>query len=150
LVLALADFEHLEPPSADGQRRILSDIFEKKWLRGFVLSLKGETRILRSKFLLFNSPLHHLSHLLGQKDRKLSRWKEKIQPRYTLFPVFLGIDEKVVPVGMKDLVVSILDPEKPYGDGCDQRRKGRGSSRTPPLKSPRAFRPEPLPRSFMA
>ena len=90
---------------------------EKKWLRGFVLPLKGETRALRSKFLLFNSPLHHLSHLLGQKDRKLSRCREKIQPRYTLLPVFLGIDEKVVPVGMKDLVVSIRDLEKPYGGG---------------------------------
>jgi hypothetical protein len=90
---------------------------ERKWLRGFVLSLKGETRVLRSRFLLFNSPLHHLSHLLGKKDRKLSRWREKIQPRYTLLPLFLGIDEKVVPVGMKDLLVSILDLEEPYGGG---------------------------------
>ncbi len=90
---------------------------KKKWFRGFALSLKGETRVLRSRFLLFNAPLHHLSHLLGKKDRKLSRWREKIQPRYTLLPVFLGIDEKVVPVGMKDLLVSILDLEKPYGGG---------------------------------
>jgi len=90
---------------------------ERKWLGGFTLSLKGETRVLRSRFLLFNSPLHHLSHLLGKKDRKLSRWREKIQPRYALLPLFLGIDEKVVPVGMRDLLVSILDLEKPYGGG---------------------------------
>jgi len=90
---------------------------ERKWLGGFALSLKGETRVLRSRFLLFNSPLHHLSHLLGKKDRKLSRWREKIQPRYALLPLFLGIDEKVVPVGMRDLLVSILDLEKPYGGG---------------------------------
>jgi phytoene dehydrogenase-like protein len=90
---------------------------ERKWLGRFALSLKGETRVLRSRFLLFNSPLHHLSHLLGKKDRKLSRWREKIQPRYALLPLFLGIDEKVVPVGMKDLLVSILDLEKPYGGG---------------------------------
>jgi phytoene dehydrogenase-like protein len=90
---------------------------EKKWLRGFTLSLKGETRVLRSRFLLFNAPLHHLSHLLGKKDRKVSRWRERIQPRYTVLPVFLGIDEKVVPVGMKDMLVSILDLEKPYEGG---------------------------------
>ena len=90
---------------------------ERKWLGGFTLSLKGETRVLRSRFLLFNSPLHHLSHLFGKKDRKLSRWREKIQPRYALLPLFLGIDEKVVPVGMRDLLVSILDLEKPYGGG---------------------------------
>jgi len=90
---------------------------EKKWLGEFALSLKGETRVVRSRFLLFNSPLHHLSHLLGKKNRKLSRWREKIQPRYALLPLFLGIDEKVVPVGMKDLLVSILDLEKPYEGG---------------------------------
>ena len=90
---------------------------ERKWLGGFTLSLKGETRVLRSRFLLFNSPLRQLSYLLGKKDRKLSRWREKIQPRYALLPLFLGIDEKVVPVGMRDLLVSILDLEKPYGGG---------------------------------
>lgn len=90
---------------------------EKKWLRGFVLSLKGETRVVRSRFLLLNSPLHHLLHLLGEKDRKLSRWREKIQPRYAFLPLFLGIDDKVVPVGMRDLLVSILDLKKPYVGG---------------------------------
>lgn len=90
---------------------------EKKWWRGFTLSLKGEARVLRSRFLLLNSPLHHLSFLLEKKDRKLWRWREKIQPRYALLPLFLGIDEKVVPVGMRDLLVSILDLEKPYGGG---------------------------------
>jgi phytoene dehydrogenase-like protein len=90
---------------------------ERKWLGRFTLSLKGETRVLRSRFLLFNSPLHHLSHLLGKKDKKLSRWRVKIQPRYAFLPLFLGIDEKVVPVGMGDLLVSILDPEKPYEGG---------------------------------
>jgi phytoene dehydrogenase-like protein len=90
---------------------------EKKWLKGFQFSLKGETRALQCRFLLLNSPLHHLSHVLGKKDRKISRWREKIQPRYALVPLFLGIDEKVVPVGMKDLVVSIRDLKKPYEGG---------------------------------
>ena len=90
---------------------------ERKWWRGFALSLKGETRVLRSRFLLLNSPLHRLSYLLGKKEPKLSRWREKIQPRHALLPLFLGIDEKVVPVGMRDLLVSILDLEKPYEGG---------------------------------
>jgi len=90
---------------------------ERKWLGGFALSLKGETRVLQSRFLLFNSPLHQLFCLLGKKDRKLLRWREKIQPRYALLPLFLGIDEKVVPVGMRDLLVSMLDLGKPYGGG---------------------------------
>jgi hypothetical protein len=90
---------------------------ERKWLGGFEISLKGETRVVRSKFLLINSPLHHLSQLFGKKDRRLSRWREKIQPRYVFLPIFLGIDEKAVPVGMRDLLVSILDLEKSYEGG---------------------------------
>jgi hypothetical protein len=34
-----------------------------------------------------------------------------------MIPLFLGIREKVIPVGMKDLVISILDLEKPYHNG---------------------------------
>jgi phytoene dehydrogenase-like protein len=34
-----------------------------------------------------------------------------------LIPLFLGIREKVVPVGMRDLLVSILDLNKPYEGG---------------------------------
>lgn len=41
LLLALANFEHLEPPSADGQRRIIADIFEKKRLNLFVATERG-------------------------------------------------------------------------------------------------------------
>jgi len=42
LLLALAEFEHLEPPSAAGQRRIVADIFEKKRLNLFVASEGGK------------------------------------------------------------------------------------------------------------
>jgi len=41
LLLALAEFEHLEPPSSDGQKRILIEIFEKKRLNLFVASERG-------------------------------------------------------------------------------------------------------------
>lgn len=42
LLLALAEFEHLEPPSAGGQRRIIADIFEKKRLNLLVASERGK------------------------------------------------------------------------------------------------------------
>jgi len=42
LLFALADFEHLEPPSADGQKRIISDIFVKKKLNLFVALDRGK------------------------------------------------------------------------------------------------------------
>lgn len=45
------------------------------------------------------------------------KWQEKIKPLYVMIPIFLGIREKVIPVGMKDLLISILDLEKPYQDG---------------------------------
>jgi phytoene dehydrogenase-like protein len=85
--------------------------------RRFTLRLKGEERSIGTRFLILNSPLHRLSPLLHKKEKLLSRWREKIRPRYILLPLFLGIDEKVVPVGMKDLLVSILDLEKPYEGG---------------------------------
>ncbi len=42
LLMALAEFEHLDPPSADGQRRVVADIFEKKRLNLFVASEQGK------------------------------------------------------------------------------------------------------------
>jgi phytoene dehydrogenase-like protein len=90
---------------------------ERKWRKGFVLSLEGEQRVFRSRFLILNSPLHRFPNLLGKTRKRLSKWGEKIHPRYVLVPLFLGIREKVVPVGMKDLLVSIYDLGKPYERG---------------------------------
>ena len=42
LVRALADFEHLEPPSKDGQRRLVDDIFRTKRLNLLVATDAGE------------------------------------------------------------------------------------------------------------
>ncbi len=36
LVLALANFEHLEPPSRDGKRRLVDDVFKRRRIRLFV------------------------------------------------------------------------------------------------------------------
>lgn len=38
LVLALAKFEHLDPPSADGKRRLVDDVFRKKRISLLVVS----------------------------------------------------------------------------------------------------------------
>jgi phytoene dehydrogenase-like protein len=90
---------------------------DRKWRKGFTLSLEEGQRVFRSKYLVLNSPLHCFSNLLGEKGKKLSMWAKRIQPRYVLLPLFLGIHEKVVPVGMKDLLVSVLDLGKTYERG---------------------------------
>jgi len=90
---------------------------ERGWRKGFTLSLRGDGGAVRSKFLIINSPLQHLSNLLGRKARLLLKWRERIQPRYLLLPLFLGVREKIVPVGMENLLVSILDLNKPYEGG---------------------------------
>ncbi len=93
------------------------DRVEKRWRKGFNLFLKGNEKTFQSKFLIFNSPLHRLSDLSGKKGRRVSKWEERIRPRYVLIPLFLGVREKVIPVGMRDLLVSILDLNKPYEGG---------------------------------
>jgi phytoene dehydrogenase-like protein len=92
------------------------DRVDRKWRKGFTLSWEGDQRVFRSKYLVLSSPLHRFSKFLGEKV-KLPLWTKRIQPRYILLPLFLGIHEKVVPVGMKDLLVSILDLGKTYGGG---------------------------------
>jgi phytoene dehydrogenase-like protein len=89
----------------------------KRWRKGITLSLKGEERAFQSKFLILNFPLHRFSSLLSKKERLLSKWGGRIPPRYVLIPLFLGIREKAVPVGMRDLLVSISDLNKPYEGG---------------------------------
>jgi phytoene dehydrogenase-like protein len=85
---------------------------EKRWRKGVILSTKDK-KAFRSQFLILNSPPHRIAGLLKQ----FSKWVGRIHPRYMLIPLFLGIHEKAVPVGMKDLLVSVLDLSKPYEGG---------------------------------
>jgi phytoene dehydrogenase-like protein len=87
---------------------------EQTWREGLTVSLERDPRIFRPKFLILNSPLHRISSLL---DRKRKGVLKMIKPRNVMIPLFLGIHEKVIPVGMKDLVISILNLQKPYHDG---------------------------------
>jgi phytoene dehydrogenase-like protein len=90
----------------------------KPWRRkGFTLNLDGNPEVFRSQFLIINSPLHRISSFLGKKGKGLLKWGKRIKPRYVITPLFLGIHEKVIPVGMKDHLISLLDLEKPYEDG---------------------------------
>jgi len=91
---------------------------EFKWRKGIFLSPSGDERIWQGDSLILNSPFHRLRNFIGEKKgRQWSKWAKKVQPRYALVPVFLGIHEKVVPVGMKDHLVSLLDSEKPVEAG---------------------------------
>ena len=85
--------------------------------KGVTLTLDGSPAVFRSQFLIINSPLHRISPFFGKKRKALSKWEKKIKPLYMMIPLFLGIHEKVVPVGMKDLLLSILDLEKPHDNG---------------------------------
>ncbi len=89
---------------------------DKKWRRGFTARLE-EGGVSRADCMILNVPLHGLENVLTKKRRILSRWSKRVKPRYLLFPFFLGIREKVVPVGMKDRLVSVLDLEKPHEGG---------------------------------
>jgi phytoene dehydrogenase-like protein len=90
---------------------------ERGWRGGFTLSLEEEQKEFRSKLLIHNSPLCQLSNVMAERKKEWSKWEEKIKPFYVMIPLFLGVREKVIPVGMKDLLVSIFDLEKPYEDG---------------------------------
>ncbi len=90
----------------------------KPWRRkGFTLNLEGTPEVFRSHSLIINSPLHRISSFLGKKGKGLLKWGKRIKPLYVITPLFLGIHEKVIPVGMKDHLISLFDLEKPYEDG---------------------------------
>jgi phytoene dehydrogenase-like protein len=81
------------------------------------LSLKGEGQTLRSRTLLLNAPLHRLSNPFGKTGKALSKGWNKVHPRYVLVPFCLGINERVIPVGMRNLLVSLSNLEKSYEGG---------------------------------
>ncbi|MGZ3589394.1 MAG: FAD-dependent oxidoreductase [Thermodesulfobacteriota bacterium] len=87
------------------------------WRKGLTLSLEGDPRAFGCQSLILNSPLHRISSIMDKKTKELSKWQKKVKPMYVMIPLFLGIREKGIPVGMKDLLISILDLEKPYDDG---------------------------------
>jgi hypothetical protein len=90
---------------------------ELGWKKEQTLIFDGDPRVFQSQCLILNAPLHRISSLMGKKGKALLKWAKRVRPLYVRIPLFLGIREKVIPVGMKDLLISILDIEKPYEDG---------------------------------
>ena len=85
--------------------------------RVLTLSLDRGQRVFNSEFVVINAPLDHFEAPSGRWQKPLAKWKEKLQPRYVLVPFFIGIKDRAVPVGMRDLVVSIRDVESSYLGG---------------------------------
>ncbi len=110
----LAEFEQAGGKVGEVER---VERIDKKWMKGFTISSAEDRRVFRSKLLILNSPLHRLSKLMNDGGNPLLKWQKRIQPCYLLLPFFLGIQEKVIPVGMKDLLISVLDQEKPLEKG---------------------------------
>jgi phytoene dehydrogenase-like protein len=110
-------FEHFVQSGGRVEEVEKVEKLDKEWRRGFVLSSERGEGAFQSEFLILNSPLHRALNILSKKRKRLSKWEKRIQARYVLIPFFLGIRERVVPVGMKNLLVSILDLDKPYDDG---------------------------------
>jgi phytoene dehydrogenase-like protein len=84
---------------------------------GWTLDLAEERRTLRCRTLVLNSPLHYHSSLQGGWRAALEKWSRRIRPGYVLYPLFLGILDRVVPVGMGEEFVSVLDPGRPWEGG---------------------------------
>jgi len=89
----------------------------REWRKGFALHLEEDRRIIRSRTLIINCPLHRLSDFQGKGRRQLDHWRSLVEPRYVLYPFFLALREKGIPVGMRDFLVSVSDPGKAYDGG---------------------------------
>jgi phytoene dehydrogenase-like protein len=89
----------------------------KEWMRGFSLRLGSSEKIIHSKYLVVHSPFHRITEFTAQGRKRLSTWSQRIKPKFVLFPLFAALKEKVIPVGMKDLLISLEDLEKPYPGG---------------------------------
>jgi phytoene dehydrogenase-like protein len=118
--------------SEDLKRRILAALVDRggkveeadgieeatiHWRRGVTIVSGKDKKEFRSRLLIINAPLHRMAEVPGTLGEKLSRYGRRIRPRYVSIPLFLGLQEKVIPVGMRDLLVSIADLEKPYEGG---------------------------------
>jgi len=90
---------------------------KRHWRKGFRIVLRGDGKEFESRFLILNSPLHRLADLRGEGGRRILKQEARIRPRYVWIPLFLGVREQVIPVGMKDLLVSVQDLDNPYSLG---------------------------------
>ena len=75
------------------------------------------------------------------------------EARSVVFPLFLAVQEKVIPVGMKDLVISLQDLEKPYDGGnllmLALSPKGDGARAPEGKRVAHRRKPDPVGRRIM-
>jgi prolycopene isomerase len=90
----------------------IEEIFLEKG-RKVVYTRGGGEEKAQSKCLIINCPLYRLSALLGKRGKSLSKMERRIRPKYFILPFFFGIQKKVVPVGMGDVLISLSDLERP-------------------------------------
>lgn len=90
---------------------------ERKSKKGFIIKTVEEEKEFESRYIIVNHPIKNISYFNGEEKKRISKWKRFIEPYYFIVPFFLGIREKVIPVGMKDLVISLYDLRKPFENG---------------------------------
>lgn len=90
---------------------------ERKSKTGFIIKTVEEEKEFESRYIIVNHPIQNISYFNGEEKKRISKWKRFIEPYYVIVPFFLGIREKVIPVGMKDLVISLYDLRKPFENG---------------------------------
>lgn len=93
------------------------EALERRGQDRYYLLFKKGGEALHSKFLLLNTPLHRISERFGFLQRRLSKWIKRIRPSFRILPLFLGIRERGIPVGMQELLISIFDLNRSYEDG---------------------------------
>jgi len=116
-VLTQGLFEKLAQSGGSVEEIEKVEKIERKGRRNYSLHLEGDGKVFRSRSLVLNAPLRCVSGLFGTRGKALLRWGKRIRSRYILVPIFLGIREKVVPVGMEDLLISVRNLGKPYENG---------------------------------
>lgn len=84
---------------------------------GVSLSLKNQGSTVYSRLLALNIPIHQCLNLFENKGKIISKWAEKIRPLYKVIPYFLGVRETGIPVGMKNLLISLQHLDEGYEDG---------------------------------
>jgi phytoene dehydrogenase-like protein len=89
----------------------------KRWGKGFAMRLGGDRRIVRSQALILGVPLQRVVTLPGTWGRRLAKMGKCISPRYILYPLFIGVRAKGIPVGMRERLISIQNLTEAYDKG---------------------------------
>jgi hypothetical protein len=87
--------------------------FEKRHLRS--IQLGGFEGALGCKYLLWNDEVRGIKEFLPKKfrNRRLVKKIKSIQPKFYHFSIQYELDPNVIPVGMRENLLFIGDPEQP-------------------------------------